>query len=192
VHLQREYRRLRSTTLKKLLATTRCGDGRWRGHHSVDPSERRTERTFGSTGPGRAKLERGGFKPRSLWRRNSLRKRLRFARNGGHHRNVRRIGGSCLSDRGSFAGLYSHFWLFFLRKTIETAPRMIKAVCAKFRKQNHPNNNTLLLTWAVFLSHFRPILHDLILYAYLIYALPKKIPVGFFLGTRHVRTFWES
>ena len=38
----------------------RRGDGRWRGHHSVDPSERRTERTFGSTGPGRAKLERGG------------------------------------------------------------------------------------------------------------------------------------
>ena len=29
-------------------------------HHSVDPSERRTERTFGSTGPGRAKLERTG------------------------------------------------------------------------------------------------------------------------------------
>ena len=25
MHLQREYRRLRSTTLKKLLATTRCG-----------------------------------------------------------------------------------------------------------------------------------------------------------------------
>ena len=53
-----------STTLK-LLATTLCGavisgDGRWRGHHSVDPSERRTERTFGSTGPGRAKLERAG------------------------------------------------------------------------------------------------------------------------------------
>jgi len=48
----------------------------------------------------------------SLWRRNSLRKRLRFARNGGHHRNTRRIGGSCLSDRGSFAGLYSH--LLFL------------------------------------------------------------------------------
>ena len=38
----------------------RRGDGRRRGHHSVDPSERRTERTFGSTGPGRAKLERGG------------------------------------------------------------------------------------------------------------------------------------
>jgi len=38
----------------------RRGDGRWRGHHSVDPSERRTERTFGSTGPGRAKLERAG------------------------------------------------------------------------------------------------------------------------------------
>jgi len=29
-------------------------------HHSVDPSERRTERTFGSTGRGRAKLERAG------------------------------------------------------------------------------------------------------------------------------------
>ena len=38
---------------------------------------------------------------------------------------------------------------------------MIKTVCAKFCKQNHPNN-TLLLTWAAFLSHFRPILHDLI------------------------------
>ena len=36
---------------------------------------------------------------------------------------------------------------------------MIETVCAKFRKQNHPNN-TLLLTWAAFLSHFRPILHD--------------------------------
>ena len=33
----------------------------WRGqHHSVDPSERRRERTFGSTGPGHAKLERAG------------------------------------------------------------------------------------------------------------------------------------
>ena len=40
----------------------RRGDGRWRGPHSVDPSERRTERNFGSTGPGRAKLERGGVK----------------------------------------------------------------------------------------------------------------------------------
>jgi len=38
----------------------RRGDDRWHGHHSVDPSERRTERTFGSTGPGRAKLERAG------------------------------------------------------------------------------------------------------------------------------------
>ena len=37
---------------------------------------------------------------------------------------------------------------------------MIKTLCAKFRKQNHPNN-TLLLKWATFLSHFRPILHDL-------------------------------
>jgi len=38
----------------------RRGDSRWRGHHSVDPSERRTERTFGSTGPGRAQFERTG------------------------------------------------------------------------------------------------------------------------------------
>jgi len=37
---------------------------------------------------------------------------------------------------------------------------MIKTACSKFRKQNHPNN-TLLLTWAAFLSHFRPVLHDL-------------------------------
>ena len=47
--------------LEEVLArdnSLRRGDGRWRGHHSVDPSERRTERTFGSTGPGRAKLER--------------------------------------------------------------------------------------------------------------------------------------
>ena len=41
---------------------------------------------------------------------------------------------------------------------------MIKTACAKFRKQNHPNN-TLLLTWAAFLSHFRPILHDLFVYS---------------------------
>ena len=95
----------------------RRGDGRWRGHqHSVDPSERRTERTFGSTGPGRAKLERAGVNldHLSLWRRNSLRKRLRFARNGGHHRNTRRIGGSCFSDRGSFAGLYSDSHYYFV------------------------------------------------------------------------------
>ena len=38
---------------------------------------------------------------------------------------------------------------------------MIKTACAKFRKQNHPNNTLLLYTWAAFLSHFRPILHDL-------------------------------
>ena len=39
---------------------------------------------------------------------------------------------------------------------------MIKTLCAKFRKQNHPNNK-LLLTWAAFLSYFdfRPILNDL-------------------------------
>ena len=91
----------------------RRGDGRWRGHHSVDPSERRTERTFGSTGPGRAKLERARVNLDILWRRISLRKLLRFARNGGHHRNARRIGGSCLSDRGSFAGLYSHCLVVF-------------------------------------------------------------------------------
>ena len=40
---------------------------------------------------------------------------------------------------------------------------MIETVCAKFRKQNHPNN-TLLLTWAAFLSHFRPIYLDLYIY----------------------------
>ena len=45
---------------------------------------------------------------------------------------------------------------------------MIETVCAKFRKQNHPNN-TLLLTWAAFLSHFRPILHDLNVIFYIIY-----------------------
>ena len=39
----------------------RRGDGRWRGYHSVDPSERRTERTFGSTSPGNAKLECAGM-----------------------------------------------------------------------------------------------------------------------------------
>ena len=52
--------------------------------------------------------------------------------------------------------------MFFLRKTIHwNPPHIIKTLCAKFRKQNHPNN-TLLLTWAAFLSHFRPaILHDL-------------------------------
>ena len=49
-----------STTLKKLLSTCLCGAVMARGHHSVDPSERRTERNFGSTGPGRAKLERAG------------------------------------------------------------------------------------------------------------------------------------
>ena len=49
---------------------------------------------------------------------------------------------------------------------------MIETVCAKFRKQNHPNN-TLLLTWAAFLSHFRPILHDVIymMYKYILLAI---------------------
>ena len=38
---------------------------------------------------------------------------------------------------------------------------MIETVCAKFRKQNHPNN-TLLLTWAAFLSQKHLIYLDLI------------------------------
>ena len=112
VHLQREYRRLRSSTLKKLLATTRCGAARVDG---VATPFRRSVRTahgadFQINWPRPCKARARGGKPRSLWRRNSLRKRLRFARNGGHHRNARRIGGSCLSDQGSFAGLYSHFF----------------------------------------------------------------------------------
>ena len=37
---------------------------------------------------------------------------------------------------------------------------MIETVCAKFRKQNHPNN-TLLLTWAAFLSQKHLIYLDL-------------------------------
>ena len=89
----------------------RRGDGRWRGHHSVDPSERRTERTFGSTGPGRAKIERAGVNLDHFGEEIRFENELRFARNGGHHRNARRIGGSCLSDRGSFAGLYSHYFV---------------------------------------------------------------------------------
>ena len=42
---------------------------------------------------------------------------------------------------------------------------MIETVCAKFRKQNHPNN-TLLLTWAAFLSQKHLIYLDLILHIY--------------------------
>ena len=37
---------------------------------------------------------------------------------------------------------------------------MIKTSCAKFRRQKHPNN-TLLPTWAAFLSQKHLILHDL-------------------------------
>ena len=37
---------------------------------------------------------------------------------------------------------------------------MIKTSCAKFRRQNRPNN-TLLPTWAAFLSQKHLILHDL-------------------------------
>ena len=107
VHLQREYRRLRSTTLKKLLATTRCGAAMANG---VTPFRRSVRTAHGAdfriNWPRPCKARARGGKPRSLWRRNLLRKRLRFARYGGHHRNARRIGGSCLSDRGSFAGLY--------------------------------------------------------------------------------------
>jgi len=57
---------------------------------------------------------------------------------------------------------------------------MIKTVCAKFREHNHPNN-TLLLTWAAFLSHFRPILHDL----YGIYGNPEQCQCGQFQSSRH-------
>ena len=93
------------------------------------PPFRRSVRTahgadFRINWPRPCKARARGGKLRSLWRRNSLRKRLRFARNGGHHRNARRIGGSCLSDQGSFAGLYSHFLLLFLRKTT-LEPRLI-------------------------------------------------------------------
>ena len=52
---------------------------------------------------------------------------------------------------------------------------MIKTVCAKFRKQKHPNN-TLLLTWAAFLTHFRPILHDLFGFCHLRSLWTKKQP----------------
>jgi len=50
---------------------------------------------------------------------------------------------------------------------------MIKTSCAKFRRQNRPNN-TLLPTWAAFLSQKHLILHDLIyniiyLYIYIIF-----------------------
>lgn len=114
VHLQREYRRLRSTTLKKLLATTRCGAAMADGVATIPSIRPNGARSGLSDQLAQAvQSSSAGGKPRSLWRRNSLRKRLRFARNGGHHRNARRIGGSCLSDRGSFAGLYGHFLVVF-------------------------------------------------------------------------------
>ena len=116
VHLQREYRRLRSTTLKKLLATTRCGAAMADGVAtipSIRPNGARGA-DFRINWPRPCKARARGDEPRSLWRRNSLRKRLRFAHNGGHHRNARRIGGSCLSDRGSFAGLYTVIFWFFI------------------------------------------------------------------------------
>ena len=120
VHLQREYRCLRSTTLKKLLATSCCGDGRW--PMAWPAPFRRSVRTahgadFRINWPRPCKARARGGKPRSLWRRISLRKRLRFARNGGHHRNARRIGGSCLSDGAVSQAYIVIVWLFFLRKT---------------------------------------------------------------------------
>ena len=115
-----------STTLKKLLAITLCGAAMLADGVATIPSIRPNGARSGLSDQLAQAVQSSsaGGKPRSLGRRNSLRKRLRFARNGGHHRNARRIGGSCLSDRGSFAGLYSHFWLFFLRRTI-LEPRLI-------------------------------------------------------------------
>ena len=89
----------------------RRGDGR---SPMAWPPFRRSVRTahradFRINWPRPCKARARGGEPRSLWRRNSLRKRLRFARNdGGHHRNARRIGGSYLSDQGSFAGLHKN------------------------------------------------------------------------------------
>ena len=113
-----------STTLK-LLATTLCGAVMADGVATIPSIRPNGARSGLSDQLAQAvQSSSAGGKPRSLWRRNSLRKRLRFARNGGHHHNARRIGGSCLSDRGSFAGLYSHFLFLFLRKTT-LEPRLI-------------------------------------------------------------------
>ena len=89
----------------------RRGDGRWRGHHSIDPSERRPERTFGSTGPGRAKLERAGVNLEHFCEEIRFEYDSVLVAMAGiiATPNAHRIGGSCLSDRGSFAALYSHF-----------------------------------------------------------------------------------
>ena len=86
------------------------------------PPFRRSVRTahgadFRINWPSPCKARSREGEPRSLWRRNSLRKRLRFARNSGHHRNARLMGGSCLSDRGSFAGLCSHLLVAILRES---------------------------------------------------------------------------
>ena len=51
---------------------------------------------------------------------------------------------------------------FFCVNYFGTPPHMIKTSCAKFRRQNHPNN-TLSPTWAAFLSQKHLILHDLFL-----------------------------
>ena len=110
-----------STTLK-LLATTLCGAVMADGVATIPSIRPNGARSgFRINWPRPCKARARGGKPRSLWRRNSLRKRLRFARNGGHHRNARRIGGSCFSDRVSFAGLYSHFLdVFFAKSCIGT------------------------------------------------------------------------
>jgi len=51
---------------------------------------------------------------------------------------------------------------------------MIKTSCAKFRRQNRPNN-TLLPTWAAFLSQKHLILHDLYYYNYIYMLISIKI-----------------
>ena len=105
-----------STTLK-LLATTLCGAVMADGVAtipSIRPNGARGA-DFRINWPRPCKARARGGKLRALWRRNSLRKRLRFARNGGPHRNARRIGGRCLSDRDSFVQAYivSILLLFF-------------------------------------------------------------------------------
>ena len=87
------------------------------------PPFRRSVRTahgadFRINWPRPCKARARGGTPRSLWRRNSLRKRLRFARNGGHHRKSQRTPNrrKLLKRRGSFAGLYRHFHFMFCVK----------------------------------------------------------------------------
>ena len=76
---------------------------RRRGHHSVDPSERRTERTFGTAGQGRAKLERAGLNLQHFG------EEIRFEIDSGllAMAGIATRVESAESDRGSFAGLYT-------------------------------------------------------------------------------------